>query len=88
MLTTVLKQFDTFVFIAKTSSCIMLSLTGIVGYFYRHQLQQHVYYQLVIRQSMGWLRRSIIETKNNMKNIDKQLNLSINYIEIFTRYCN
>ena len=81
MLTTKLKSFDTFLIIATKSSSITLSLTGIDWIVIPMSTSvpcgltssNYVIYEIVCR--------SIIGTINNLKNVNKLLNLLIRYTE-------
>ena len=80
-ITTILKSFDTFVIIATTSSSITLSLTGIgliviplsTATACGLSIGNKVLYAIIINKYKN--------IKNYMKEINKLLNLSINYTE-------
>ena len=81
MLSTIFKSFDTIVIIAKTSSSVTLSLTGVgllvkpisTGIARWLTNSNIVLYEII--------RKNIINTKNVMEKIDKQLNPLIIYTE-------
>ena len=79
MITTMLKSFDTFFIIATTSSSTTLSLTGIGLIAIPISIATACGLSISIKVIYAIIMQKYDKYKKNMKKINQQLNLSINY---------